>query len=566
MKTIKVTKEIIHQSITSDSAYFFNNLLKNIKNDTTVIIENDTYLMKCTYAIDKQCYISNNDEGKKRIGFPLENKNNIVIDGNGSLLQCFGKILPFHLKLCKNITLKNFVIDYERQFVTQGEVLASTPTSAVLKIDKKMYPYEIKHGIIHFVGENYISEYVWGLLEFNKDEKRPVSDAIDNRIHCGMIAEELEEGIIKLYHEFLRQPRVGNIVTIKHDFRDNPGITIDECENIKLENIWIKYAGSMAIIAQVSKDITLDNIKVAPDKNSGRMISANADATHFVNCQGTILVENSLFRNTLDDIINVHGNFMKVNKIIDATRFIAEFGHFQQEGVNIFKKGDVISFYKENTMEFVTKSMVLKSRSLNKKHYEILIDTPFHFEENVKYCIDSFDRYPKVIFRNNICGKNRARGLLLTTNKDVLVENNILDCEGTTIKVNGDMKFWYESTQCGNILVKNNRFIRNNQGNWGIGLVDVDAAMLQEEKGTFFHGDIVIEDNDIFITGSRPLFFGFSFKSIIIRNNRITSWEKVNFNQPNKYIQAHNYKECNVYGNTVTLEKLEKMKFYTWDE
>ena len=53
---------------------------------------------------------------------------------SGAKLVFHGRILPFVLKGCRNVTLKNFSIDYERPFFTQGTVTESGDESLTLEI------------------------------------------------------------------------------------------------------------------------------------------------------------------------------------------------------------------------------------------------------------------------------------------------------------------------------------------------------------------------------------------------------------------------------------------------
>ena len=49
------------------------------------------------FGIDKYCFISNNDEGLKRIIFPLFDFHDLVIEGQGSSFIFHGFVNPFDL-------------------------------------------------------------------------------------------------------------------------------------------------------------------------------------------------------------------------------------------------------------------------------------------------------------------------------------------------------------------------------------------------------------------------------------------------------------------------------------
>ena len=76
-------------------------------------------------ANEKYMFVSNNDEGLKRIAFPLIEMKDLEIDGQGSEFIFHGFICPFVLDHAKNITLKNFSIDFVRTFHSEARTIAS---------------------------------------------------------------------------------------------------------------------------------------------------------------------------------------------------------------------------------------------------------------------------------------------------------------------------------------------------------------------------------------------------------------------------------------------------------
>ncbi|WP_010167159.1 glycosyl hydrolase family 28 protein [Candidatus Epulonipiscium viviparus] len=545
MKTINVTQEMIANSRLGDFTHYINELIEAVEDDTVINIEKGHYDLRTTYARNELCYISNNDSGVKSLAFAVYNKNNIVIDGNGSSLNGVGRILPFYVFNCKNVTIKNFEIDFQRAFTSQGEVLEASKNEVTLKIDKAEFPYEIRQNTIRFMGEDYKSDFVKGMLEFYKGNNRPVADAFDNSVQGGLPAEEIEEGVVKIFSRFRKIPMVGNILTIKHEERLVPAVTIDRSDTVKVENLRIKQSGTMGVVAQLSKDITVSKIDISPSNT--RVFSTNTDATHFVNCQGTVIVENCKLESMFDDVINVHGNYLRVAKVFNDKCVLLEIPHYQQYGFFNLLKGNKISICDQPTMLELGYSAVADFKKINNKYYEVSLTDAFDFEEGQTYCVDNLSMYPKVIFRNNVCGKNRARGLILTSTKETIVEGNIIDSEGSAIKVNSDMSNWYESGAISTLIIRNNKLTRKNHGNWGEALIDIDPKMKEQVNGKFYHGEMIIENNEISLDES-PLFYGYSFKKVTIQNNTINMQKDLS---EDFYIQTENCGEVVVKENTI---------------
>ena len=91
------------------------------------------------YAFEKEYYISNNTYSKKSVIFPIIDMENVTIDGEGADLMFHGEVIPFVLDNSKNITLKNFKIDYPNPYFFQGEITAAKEDSIEITFDTNQF-------------------------------------------------------------------------------------------------------------------------------------------------------------------------------------------------------------------------------------------------------------------------------------------------------------------------------------------------------------------------------------------------------------------------------------------
>ncbi len=551
---MKITEELIRTSPLNDFVYEANQAVLYANNGDEIMIEMKNCDMKRDFSLERFIYMTNNDFGLKSIAFPIINKKNLVIDGKGARLNGIGRVLPFYITGSENITIKNFVIDYIRPMFSQGEIIEVSQDSLVLKIDKDKFPYKIKNGILVFVGEDYEEEFVHGMLEFDKETKRPLYDTIDISVWNPLIAEELPNGNLKVFYTFRNHiPRVGNLLSIKHERRYVPAIAIDTSKNIILENINIYHAGTMGVVAQFSENITLDNVKVVLENGTHRVVSANADATHFVGCTGELLIQNCRFENQLDDSINIHGNYLRVIKVLDNNKVIAQIPHRQQVGVFGLKVDSKLTLHHDKTMLFEGEVILEDFKIINNKYCELKFKQAFNFKPNMEYCIENADAYPNVVVKNSIFGKNRARSILLTGAKNILIEGNTIDSEGAVFKISGDMDNWYESGATNNIIIRNNIVKRSNIKTWGKAVFDIDPEMEEFVKDRYFHNSILVEDNEIHLNNF-PLVYGQSFKELKFIGNKFIVLEDDNFTEKTMPMDIHNYGKVVFENNKIVIQ------------
>ena len=126
-------------------------------------------------------------------------------------------------------------------------------------------------------------------------------------------------GRYELQTRFVRAlPPVGTILTFKGVFTQNrhsPAIHATASSGVLVEDVTIHHCGGMGLIAEKTDNVTVRRLQVVLRKGSPRIITTTADATHFCNCRGTVLIEECIFENMLDDATNVHGSYVRVTGI-----------------------------------------------------------------------------------------------------------------------------------------------------------------------------------------------------------------------------------------------------------
>ena len=103
--------------------------------------------------------VSNNDNGTKRIAFPLDGMRRVSICGNDTEFRFHGAIVPFYIADCEEVTLRGLTFDYDLPFVLEGRVIARHPE--IRGVDLKITsgnPVRVVDG------ENYFSSMMAGVL------------------------------------------------------------------------------------------------------------------------------------------------------------------------------------------------------------------------------------------------------------------------------------------------------------------------------------------------------------------------------------------------------------------
>ena len=483
----------------------------------------------CTY------YISNHDQNQpKPVMFNLTEWHNLTLNGNGSDFIFHGRMIPFVIAHCANTTLRDFSIDFSQPQIGQVEILKNSAEEGItFKIAPWMtYRLDGKAGTLTNLGEGWENTLTGGMA-FEKGTRHVVYNTGD----LGFDLHDATEVSPRVVHApRWKDARLipGTVVAMRSWYRPTPGIFATESRNTTLRNVKVHYADGMGLIAYRCTDITLDGFGVClRGDNDPRYFTTQADATHFSQCKGRIVSRNGLYENMMDDAINVHGIYLKVDKRVDDHTLEASYGHGQSWGFRWGDVGDKVSFIRADSMqELSSRARIRSIRPL---------DTPtevgtrrfrIEFEEAVPpavgpgYGLEDLEWCPTIDFSRNTVRNNRARGALFSSPRKTVCRDNLFDhTSGTAVLLCGDCNGWYESGACRDLLIKGNRFINalTSQYQFTNAVISIYPEIPHLSQKPFHGGRknaIRIVDN-AFETFDMPLLYAKSVDGLLMRNNTL---------------------------------------------
>ena len=508
--------------------------VKEFENDATYVFTGKKYEIAVENTVQKHYYVSNNDASVKNIAFYLKEKKNVVLDFNGAELLFKGRISPFLFDGCENVQIKNVKIDYNRPFFTQGDIVDVGADFLEWHVDKEKFPCKVVGDELIFYGDGWeknMKEGIHVALEFDKVKPRPAYNAalilpligknsvINPEAPLKQVvwtAEEKENGNILLHGDFTHIHEKARWVITHEDRLDCDFVFLD-CKGIFMENVEMYQSGSMGCIFQHSADIDLKRVNAVVREGSGRLVSTNTDATHFVNCYGSVTIQDCVFENMMDDGCNVHGIYTKVASV-DGKKVLVELSHFQQYGVNVYAPGDVVEFSSPDMVTF-RKNFTVKSAVLQNEKQILVELTEDAVGVEKEYILDNITSFPVLSITNCKTGNNRPRGFLLNTNKKTVIKNNVFYNSDCGISVSGDNSYWCESTGVRDLEIANNVFLSCGYhcSNHPIVLY---SDIVKNRTMTDYHQNITIHDN-VFHSFSWNAVYMKSCKNVRYYNNRL---------------------------------------------
>ena len=509
---------------------YIANVLKSLDKNANITISFE----KGTYTFDKEgCspreipvgYLS---KSIKQIIFLLEKIENLTIDGNGSTFIFTDRLFPFALLNCKNITLKNFIIDFSFCRYCQGTVLSSDENSFELAIDRQAFQYSINEkGNVVFasgsdafstadlpilIGNTIIGKAPWDYIftgEDNQDKSQLATTFIETDV------EETTAGLRFNYRQNSRRLKLDlqDLVFFNYEPRANVNILMYECEEITIQNVEMYRSGGMGVVGEFSKNILIDGLQVIVPASRKDFFSLTADSMFFTHCYGDVIVRNSRVEKTIDDALNIHGFYTVVDQVCGNKLTLKE-GLFSHKGTKIGYVGNLLQFFNKDTQNLVGEAVIQEVTALANGSYELIMDRELSFATEGDL-VENDTLSANFLFENNHlyhCPQVRA-----SDNGKLIVRNNIFE-ECIALLVDDLIDYWRETGCVNDLTITDNTFINTPWAGGDNGAINIFTTRIPTCEVR--HKNIKITNNIFKNTANNPVQIKVEYAdNVIIENN-----------------------------------------------
>ena len=386
-------------------------------------------------------------------------KNTVLIN---TRLSCV-----FFLNGCKNVTLRDFAIDYDPLAFTQG---------TITKVDKKnMRLYYRIHDGYPRLSKPYMVKHP---LYFDKNTRLFKYNKVGIGCSGNYIINDTEGYLQFNGNRFDIQ--VGDYVVL--NFRQDCALKVrGMSENLKFINITM-YSGPGGIIArEVKGRHEVRNCRsIRGERPAGatqdRLLSLSADAVNYATGRQVPIIDGNDFSFIGDDSVNLHGRSLFVVKAEPETgSFICATGSKNKVTyLELIFAGDRVRYLAKHNYALVHETKV-KKFELAKGDFKIS-DMKLLYPPKTPNQVTFFRVYvegdklpeaetrvdfpainmPNFVISNNYFHDHRARGTRIMANNGVIENNRIERLEHQGISAGASYGHWTEAGWVENIIIRNN--------------------------------------------------------------------------------------------------------------
>ncbi|WP_282135255.1 alpha-1,3-galactosidase-related protein [Seonamhaeicola maritimus] len=466
-----------------------------------LVFNKGVYRFDPKYAFERFSFITNHGNGYKKVIFRLENFESVEVEGNDSEFVFHGQVAPFQFEKCKNINVQNIALDWDIPFIFEAKVKAVNEEEGWMDVNPltKGYSWKLKGNHISFPNIGGFSYHELGHTHnFNAETKSTAHGAKGLHLNPERV-EKLKNGAYRFYQKLKSYPQVGTIIASKGEKGANryaPAFQTQNCKDVVFDKVVVHHALGMGFLFERTENIQILNSGVYTKDGSDKYISSTADATHFANCKGDVLIENCRIESMLDDGTNVHGTYVEVDKIIDDYTVRVALKHFEQAGFEFAGIGDEVWFIQSPSPKRGQVNTVSKVTYINETYSDLKFESKIPHNLALGDVLENKTWNPYFTMRGCKITKHRARNMMIKTPKKIIIENNYLSSEMSSIGLRGETVNWYESGAVEDVVIRNNHFFNCAHGGAEHAVLWVSPKLNKSfDKTELYDRNIIFEDN-----------------------------------------------------------------------
>ncbi len=483
-----------------------------------------------------------------------------TIDFSGSTLWFDDARTAISFYKSKNLTVKNFKIDYDKPIFVQGTIsyIASSGSELLMTMDAG---YEAAYDIIGNGGKwraiafdpttHDLKPQVHGMsMYFYFDNKTAGGDYILS--YSGFYGVSLQNSGLEVGDRIAIMPRVGDGRALKVELNDG----------FRMENVEIYAAPFVAVAANLNQGhLEFSNVNIIRRPGTDRLLAGNADGINCASSAQGPLIEDCTLSYLGDDCINTHVPYQRVVWPESSTQLLitslglakAQVDDGSPVTMNFFDRASMLPLGQRKVMSVqtvynyqITESTTIADLDTDPWYsgpaaslrygetvtvYRITLDKALTLNDDTIATIEGFLGGGTIIRRTQGIG-SLARGFRIQTPNTMIQDCLIKNTMGSGISLSGQPHYWGEGPYVTNAQVINNTFIDTNIGDRPD--ETGESASLHIRTGgdyttSYIQHDITVANNVIQDSGGSAMIIR-GIDELIVKDNIIDNY--VRFEEP----------------------------------
>lgn len=462
----------LHPAGIADRSAEVLRIMRSLRDGDKVVFERGEYHFRPTSAAPMTLYPSNNTGGEKRVIFLIEDRRNITIDGGGSRFVFYGHVCPFVVRNSRNIRLRRFTLTTPFPAAMSLDVLSLDTAGFTVRIGGASDYHVDARGNIRFsLGDEELDSRSGRISMHALDRlsicylMTPDAAGDKNEFPAGFIgvrARDLGSRILRFdyygdpHPKSMRLPySKGEAVVLNlAEKRRETAFFFDSVRGVRVSDVTVRRFGGMAFVAQRCHDVDYHRIEVMPEE--GERVSVTADIFQCINCSGRVRIWQCKAGHSLDDVINVHGNYLSVVGV-NGRELALRCGHVQHESFFPYFAGDSVEIVEPHSRRVMAALRVERCIPHPTDHYACTLVVDRRVDSvRAGFLVENISLCPRIILRHNYFMD--FPNIRLSGRGPMLYEYNRIERSYSALTAMDLAEYWSEAGRFSRIVVRGNVF------------------------------------------------------------------------------------------------------------
>ncbi len=452
----------------------------------------------------------------------LKQVSGVEVHGNGAQLINTARASTLKISDASHVTIRDLTIDYDPLPFTQGTIASFDPAAReiIVKVDPG-YPDD----------PALLATITDGFFKVMDRRTRALKPGARDFLSPSRV-ERVKDGVIKVHLRWGANDRfpsqlpiaVGDVVAITN--LTNGAIGMTGCAATTFIDLKLLASPAMGIVENGGAGGTrLQKVSIVPGPRpkgatTDRLVSTNADGSHFATVEHGPIIEDCTYANTSDDAVNVHGFYYYVIQKTGPGRYL-----LSPKWDQGLLAGDEIETCEHQTFRSLGRTRITqltkrKAPELKGKITPLWKDKSPPTQPDLVYDVvlqhdlplktgDGITSLTRIGSGTAIrrCSFHACGRVLVKSPNTVVESCQFTYANGIALQAGSDIGFWSESGFADNLVIRNNHLTHSvtgaNEMTWGsdtLGAITVGVALPADVNGfpnSFQNRSVTIEGNRI---------------------------------------------------------------------
>ena len=298
--------------------------------------------------------------GMKKAVFHLDGLKDVTIDGGSSTFVFHGNAFPFVAERCDGVKIGNFTARVFRLPLVEFTITEKNDEGFLCRFAEGSAPYEVADGNLFFdldegrfdSRERVISVHALRYCQIQYIASPGCHYDKDTLASTFYPVTAEDRGGGEVFFRYCNDPHPKNagkcsfpldepLCLLLASDRNRSLMAFADCRDVEVADVDVRSGVAMGIVAEMCENVRILRYNVRPD--DGAHVSLTADAIFLVDTKGCIEIAESEICWGLDDVMNIHGNYTRLESA-DGRRSELAIQRFNYAGYFPYRVGEQIEF------------------------------------------------------------------------------------------------------------------------------------------------------------------------------------------------------------------------------